>query len=156
VRRHQAEGWRVAYRFTGDAAEAEDLIQEAFLRIFDAAAGYRPIATFRTYYYRVLTRLCLDHRRKKRPMLAEASTQPTDDSLSPSQQASRVEREARIQAALNALPADYRLAVVLRYFEGLSGPEMARAMGRSTKAVERLLSRARAALEPQLRGLFEP
>jgi len=155
VRRHQREGWRVAYRFTGDAAEAEDLIQEAFLRILDAAAGYRPIATFRTYYYRVLTRLCLDHRRKKRPTLAEPLSQPADDSLSPSQQASRVERETLIQAALNALPGDYRMAVVLRYFEGLGGPEMAVAMGRSTKAVERLLSRARAALEPQLKDLSE-
>jgi len=156
VLRHQAEAWRVAYRFTGDAAEAEDLAQDAFLKILDAAPRYRPTATFRTYFYRVLARLCLDHRRKKRPILAEPFSDTADDALSPSQQASQTEREAVIQAALDALSPDCRMAVVLRYFEGLSGAEMAEAMGRSVKAVERLLARAKSALEPQLRHLLEP
>jgi RNA polymerase sigma-70 factor (ECF subfamily) len=156
VLRYQAEAWRVAYRFTGDAVEAEDLAQEAFLRILRAAPRYRPTATFRTYYYRVLARLCLDHRRKKRPILAEPLPNTADDALCPSQQVSQAEREAMIQAALGALSPDYRLAVVLRYFEGLSGTEMAEAMGRSVKAVERLLARAKSALEPQLRHLLEP
>jgi RNA polymerase sigma-70 factor (ECF subfamily) len=156
VLRHQAEAWRVAYRFTCDAAEAEDLAQEAFLRILDAAPRYKPIATFRTYFYRVLTRLCLDHRRKKRPILAERFPETADNANSPSRQASQTERDALIQAALDALPADYRMALVLRYFEGLSGTEMAEAMGRSAKAVERLLARAKSALEPQLRHLLEP
>jgi RNA polymerase sigma-70 factor, ECF subfamily len=155
VVRHQAEAWGVAYRFTGDAAEAEDLAQEAFLRILDAAPRYKPIATFRTYLHRVLTRLCLDHRRKKRPTLADPFPNTADCSSSPSQRASQAERDALIQAALDALPTDYRMAVVLRYFEGLSGTEMAEAMGRSAKAVERLLARAKSALEPQLKGLLE-
>ena len=155
VLRHQAEAWRVAYRFTCDAAEAEDLAQEAFLRILDAAPRYKPTATFRTYLYRVLTRLCLDHRRKKRPTLAEPFPETTDDAPPPSQQASQAERDALIQAALDALPADYRMALVLRYSEGLSGAEMAEAMGRSAKSVERLLARAKSALEPQLKGLLE-
>ena len=155
VLRHQAEAWRVAYRFTGDAAEAENLAQEAFLRILDAASRYRPTATFRTYFYRVLTRLCIDHRRKKRPVLADPFPNMPDTTPSPSSQADQSERDALIQAALNSLPADYRMAVVLRYFEGLSGAEMAEAMGRSVKAVERLLARAKSALEPQLRHLLE-
>ena len=156
VVRHQAEAWRVAYRFTGDATEAEDLAQETFLRVLHAATRYKASATFRTYLYRVLTRLCLDHRRKMRPVLTEPLPNTADDALSPSQQASQAERDALIQAALDALPADYRMAVVLRYFEGLSGTEMAEAMGRSAKAVERLLARAKSALEPQLRHLLEP
>ncbi len=155
VLRHQAEAWRVAYRFTGDAAEAEDLAQDAFLKILDAASRYKPTATFRTYFYRVLTRLCIDHRRKKRPVLADPSPNMPDNTPSPSVQADWAERDALIQAALNSLPADYRMAVVLRYFEGLSGVEMAEAMGRSVKAVERLLARAKSALEPQLRHLLE-
>ena len=155
VLRHQAEAWRVAYRFTGDAAEAEDLAQDAFLKILDAAPQYKPMATFRTYFYRVLTRLCIDHRRKKRPVLADPLPNMQDTTPSPSAQADQAERDALIQAALNSLPADYRMAVVLRYFEGLSGAEMAEAMGRSGKAVERLLSRAKSTLEPQLRHLLE-
>jgi len=155
VLRHQTEAWRVAYRFTGDAAEAEDLTQDAFLKILDAAPRYRPTAAFRTYLYRVLTRLCLDHRRKKRPAFAAPFPNGVDDAPSPSQQADRAERDALIQTALNSLPADYRMAVVLRYFEGLSGVQMAETMGRSIKAVERLLARAKSALEPQLRNLLE-
>jgi RNA polymerase sigma-70 factor (ECF subfamily) len=155
VLRHQAEAWRVAYRFTGDAVEAEDLAQEAFLKILDAAPRYKPTAQFRTYLHRVLTRLCFDHRRKKRPFLAEPFPRTADSAPSPSQRAGQAERDALIQAALDSLPADYRMAVVLRYFEGLSGAEMAEAMGRSVKAVERLLARAKSALEPQLGRLLE-
>ncbi len=155
VLRHQAEAWRVAYRYTGDAAEAEDLAQNAFLKVLDAAPRYKATATFRTYFFRILTRLCIDHGRKKRPIPIEVLPDLADESPSPSQQASRTEREILIQTALDALPADYRMAVVLRYFEGLSGAEMAVAMGRSVKAVERLLARAKAILKPHLKTLFE-
>lgn len=155
VVRHQAEAWRVAYRFIGDAVEAEDLAQEAFLRILDAAGRYKHTATFRTYLFRVLTHLCLDHVRKKRPIPIDPLPQTADRLASPPRQVGRQERDKLIQAALDALPADYRMAVVLRYFEGLSGTEMAVAMGRSEKAVERLLSRAKSALEPQLKGILD-
>ena len=155
VLRHQAEAWRVAYRFTGDAAEAEDLAQEAFLRILGAAPRYKPTATFRTYFYRVLTRLCLDHRRKKRPALADPYPNTQDGSPSPSQQASRAERDAAIQVALATLPARQRSAVIMRYFEGLSGSETAEALGVSPKAVERLLARARETLADHLKGLWQ-
>jgi RNA polymerase sigma-70 factor (ECF subfamily) len=154
VLRHQNGAWRVAYRFTGDATEAEDLAQEAFLRILDAAPRYKPTAAFRTYFYRVLIRLCLDHRRKKRPALADPFPDTMDGSRSPSQQASRAERDAAIQVALGALPARQRSAVVLRYFEGLSGSETAEALGVSAKAVERLLARARKSLADQLKNLL--
>lgn len=155
VLRYQAEAWRVAYRFTGDAAQAEDLAQDAFLRILDAAPRYRPTASFRTYLYRVLSRLCLDYRQKRRPILGEPLGTVADDTYPPAERASLEERDRCIQAALVNLPADYRLAVVLRYFEGLSGAEMAAVMGRSVKAVERLLARAKSALEPQLRRFLD-
>jgi len=150
VLRHQSEAWRVAYRFTGDATEAEDLAQQAFLRVLDAAPRYSPTAAFRTYLYQVVTRLCLDYHRKKRPVLTEALPECVADTPTPGEEADARERDQFIQNALAALPADYRVAVVLRYFEGLSAAEMAVAMGRSVKAVERLLSRAREALAPSL------
>jgi len=154
VLRHQAEAWRVAYRFTGDAVEAEDLAQEAFLRILDAAPRYRPTASFRTYLLRILMRLCSDHVRKKRPIPVDPLPQAADRLPSPLRQVDRQERDELIQAALGALPANYRMAVVLRYFEGLSASEMAEAMGSTPKAVERVLARARHALEPRLKNLF--
>ena len=154
VVRHQARAWHVAYRFIGDSAEAEDLAQETFLHILDAANRYRPTASFRTYLFRVLTRLCLDYRRRKRPIPANPLPDLMDEQPSPMQRTSRTERDSLVQAALDALPADHRMALVLRYFEGLSSSEMGQVMGRSVKAVERLLSRGRTALEPRLRNLL--
>ena len=154
VLRYQANAWRVAYRLTGDSTEAEDLAQGAFLRLLDAAPRYKPTAKFRTYFYRILTRLCFDYNRKRRPVPTESLPDMPGKSLSPLQQASQVDRNVQIQAALDNLPDDYRMAIVLRYFEGLNGTEIAEAMGRSVKAVERLLARAREALEPQLKGLI--
>ena len=109
----------------------------------------------RTFLFRILNRLCIDHSRKKRPMVTDSLPPSLDDAPSPLQQAAQAERDILIQAALNALPPDYRMAVVLRYFEGLSGAEIAKTMGRSVKAVERLLARAKAILEPRLIGLYK-
>ena len=155
VLRHQTEAWRVAYRFTGDAADAEDLAQEAFLRILDAAPRYKPTATFRTYLFRILNRLCIDHVRRKRPTVTDSLPQPADNAPSAIRRLSDRERDAAIQVAMDSLPPGQRMAVVLRYFEGLSGEEIAEAMDTSVKAVEGLLARARERLESLLAGLME-
>ncbi len=154
VLRHQDIAWKTAYRFTGDAAEAEDLAQEAFLKILDAAERYKPTASFKTYLLSVLTRLCIDHARKKRPDLSENMPDlPAADS-NPREQSSRQERDDAIQDALTYLTPKQRVAVILKYFEDMSGRQTARSMGVSTKAVERLLSRARKTLEDRLRPLL--
>ena len=66
VRRHQAAAWRIAYRFTGNTHEAEDLVQDALIRVLEAAPRYKPTAPFSAYLYRILTRLCIDRSRKAR------------------------------------------------------------------------------------------
>jgi RNA polymerase sigma-70 factor, ECF subfamily len=78
VLRHQQAAWRTAYRMLGCRQTAEDIAQEAFLRIYQAADRYQPSAAFRTYLYRIVVRLCLDCLRKKRPLVAE-DVQPLDD-----------------------------------------------------------------------------
>jgi len=156
VIRHQSAAWRVAMRYAGDANEAEDLVQEAFLRILDAASRYKPTASFRTYFYRVLTRLSIDHTRKKRPIPLDPLPQTTDPGPSASARMARAEREDFIRAALDSLPPKYRMVIVLRYFEGMSGQEMAQILKTTPKAVERLLARARKRLEPLLQGLRKP
>src|SRR5438874_2262466 len=83
VLRHEAAAWGAAYRFLGDPAEAEDIAQEAFLKILAAAPHYRPTAKFRTYLYRVVVRLCLDHEQKRRPATAPALPEVVDGSPSP-------------------------------------------------------------------------
>jgi len=155
VLRHQSAAWAVAYRFVGDVHEAEDLVQNAFLRILDAAQRYEPTAAFRTYLYRILTRLCTDHVRKKRPIPLDPLPQLPSPGLSSSEHIERLERERSIQAALDTLPPQYRMVIILRYFEGLSSVEIAQTMNTTPKAVERLLARARKCLEPFLTPLSE-
>ena len=147
VLRHQKSAWHTAYRFLGDRTTAEDIAQEAFLKVLEAAARYRPTATFRTYLYRVITHLCLDYARKKRPLYVGELPVVAEPSPSPSDAVATRQRNRAIREALDGLPPHQRMAVILRYYEGLRGREIASAMAKSVKAVERLLARARATLE---------
>lgn len=149
VLRHQKSAWRTAYQTLGCHQTAEDVAQEAFLRVFEAADRYRPTASFRTYLCRIVVRLCLDHFRKGRPVPTD-NLLPADDRPSAEQQASQAEQAQAVQETIGRLPLKQRTVVVLRYYEGLSGRQIAEAMETSVKAVERLLARARAALEDTL------
>ena len=150
VRRHQDTAWRIAHRFLGDSAEAEDMVQEAFLRIWAAAPRYRPTAAFTSYLYRVLVSLCIDNTRKKRPTPVENIVVADTASPGPAATLIRQEREVLIRQTMNALPARQRMVVILKYYEGLSYDEMALALATTAKAVERLLGRARKTLKSQL------
>ena len=151
VRRHQHSAWNAAFRLVGDLHVAEDISQEAFLRILGAAHRYQPTAAFRTYLYRIVTRLCRDHHRKASPYPCEdpdeqAHYHPSPDACV----AAREERHA-VQEAIASLPVKQREAIVLRYYERLSYEEIAEVTGTSRKGVERLLARGRAALTEILR-----
>jgi len=155
VLRHQEAVWRTAYRMVGDRQSAEDLAQEVFLRVFRAADRYRPTAAFRTYLYRVLVRVCLDHLRKKRPRPGVDLAQIAEPALSVEEQTVLGERADLVQQAVAGLPPKQRSAVVLRYYEGLSGPEIADVLKTTAKAVERLLARGRKTLQERLARLLE-
>lgn len=155
VLRHQEVVWRTAFRILGDRQTAEDLAQEAFLRVFQAAGRYRPTAAFRTYLYRIVVRVCLDHLKKRRPQSGADLTVVAEPALSVDEQAELGERADLVRQAIAELLPKQRSAVVLRYYEGLSGAEIADAMRTTTKAVERLLARARETLEQRLGRLLE-
>jgi RNA polymerase sigma-70 factor (ECF subfamily) len=153
VRRHEKLAWSIAYRFVGDLHQAEDITQEAFLRILDAASRYKPTASFTTYLTRVVTRLCIDYVKKKHPIPSENLPPVTDHAGS--EQMHVQDRERVIRKALGMLPPGQRMAVVLRYFEGFDNREIATVMEITIKAVERLLARARNTLKPRLSDIFE-
>ena len=155
VLRHREMVWRIAYRFLGDRHAAEDMAQEAFLRIRDAAPHYRPSAQFRTYLTRVVTRLCLDYVEKRRPDYRKELPDVADRGPTGPEQVVAKETQEIINKALESLPPGQRMAVVLRYLEGLRCGEAAEAMDVSAKAVERLLAHAREGLEPQLARLLK-
>ena len=153
VLRYQQQAWRTAYRLLGDAMEAEDVSQETFLKILKAAPRYRPTASFRTYFYTIVYRLCLDTRKKSRPSLMD--TIPDRPSASPSAVETLVSRERveEIRHALKSLPLNQRTAIVLKHDEGLSYAEIAQVMDTSLKSVEMLIRRAREKLHSKLSHL---
>ncbi len=150
VSRHQSSAWNAAYRFLGNAADAEDIAQEAFLKILDAADRYRPTASFRTYLYRIVARLCFDLSRRKRVRRHEPLSDLAANGPSPEGDLIVDERAAAVRQALDALPAAQRMAVVLRYYEDLGYREIAAVLKTTLKGAERLLARARATLEDRL------
>jgi len=153
VLRYQSIAWKMAHRFLGDAMEAEDVAQESFLKTLEAARRYRPTATFRTYFYRTLTHLCIDRTRKKQLTSIDDIPEAMDPSLNPDESLIEKERRARVRLALDALPPKQKAAMVLRHYEGLSYTEIAQILGVTPKAVEGLITRARASLQARLSHL---
>ena len=146
--RYKNPAWKTAYRFVGDVMEAEDLVQETFLKILESAPRYRPTAAFRTYFYRVLIHLCIDRTRKKQPAVdideIPESPAPSCDLID---DLIKKECKARIQKALELLPAKQKAAIILRHYEDLSYTQISQVLSITPKAVERLISRARASLQ---------
>jgi RNA polymerase sigma-70 factor, ECF subfamily len=153
VLRYRQHAWKTAYRFLGDAMEAEDVAQEAFLKLIEAAPRYRPTASFRTYFYRILIHLCIDYSRKERPAGADDIPDIPDPSASPAESLMEKERGATVRSALDALPPNQKAVMILRHYEGLSYAEVAGVLGVTPKAVEGLISRARASLQARLSHL---
>ena len=143
VRRHQTWAWKIAYRFLGHREEAEDVVQDAFLRLLHASGCYRPTASFKTYFYQIITRLCLDRAKRKQPLYVETIPDSPDPRPDAPEQIIRRETAVAVRTALAALSPNQRMAIVLRYYEGLNYEDIASALGTTPKAVERLLSRGR-------------
>jgi RNA polymerase sigma-70 factor (ECF subfamily) len=156
VARHQVRVFGLAYRFTRDRQDAEELAQEIFLRAWRHARAFRGESAFSTWLYRLAVNVCLNHRQAKR---SRPSPQPLAGDLAadgPSRETADLEtaeREKRVKAALDSLPARQRMALVLASFEDKSYEEIAEAMQISLPAVESLLFRARRNLAGLLRPL---
>jgi RNA polymerase sigma-70 factor (ECF subfamily) len=142
-----------AARLLGNRAEAEDVAQEAMLRLWRQAPGWRAgEARVTTWLYRVVANLCIDRRRRARggAVALEAVPEPPDPA--PGAQA-RMQDRARaeaLQAALAGLPPRQRQAVVLRHIEGCDNPAIAAIMETTVEAVESLTTRGRRALAAAL------
>jgi RNA polymerase sigma-70 factor (ECF subfamily) len=155
------------HRFVKDAARAEELAQDVFVRLHRAAAGYSPSARFKTFLYRVATNVCLNELRRGEYAARDAGPGPgagaEDRSLDalPSQQPSpheslEAERLAEaVSRLLAGLPEKQRAALILCRFEGLSYEEIAEALDTSVSAVKSLCHRATVAAAAAL-APFQP
>jgi len=131
-------------RMLNDRAEAEDVAQEAFVRIWKQAAQWQPgTAKFDTWMHRVALNLCYD-RLRTRPEYSESeAAEQVDPSHRPDERLAGMQQRDQVGYALAALPARQREALVLQYYQELSNIEAAGLMGISVDALESLLSRAR-------------
>lgn len=136
-----------AYRLLGNRADAEDITQEALIRLWKFAPEWRQgEAKVSTWLYKVVANLCTDRLRRGSSVDLESVPDPEDSSLSAVEQMQQRARLNGLQQGLNALPERQRQAVVLRHIEGLSNPEIAEIMGAGVEAVESLTARGKRAL----------
>ncbi len=152
--RHLSDVVSLAQRITGNADDADEVAQEAFVRVWKSAHRWRPdgAARFSTWLYRVVVNLCLDRRRKAAFVPLDEAPEMLD--LSPgSLDAVVSQKNATLVAeALAELPPRQRAAVSLYYFANKSAPEAARILELSASALESLLVRGRRALKKSLMG----
>ena len=143
-----------AARLLNDRAEAEDVAQEAMLRLWRMAPDWRQgEAKISTWLYRVTTNLCTDRLRlRMRRNVVALDDAPDMADAAPGAVAVLIEadRMAALNAALTSLPDRQREAVVMRHIEGLSNPEIADVMDIGIEAVDSLISRGKRALVANL------
>lgn len=153
VRNHSARVYRLAYRLTGNQHDAEDLTQEVFVRVFRSLSTYTP-GTFEGWLHRITTNLFLDLvRRRSRirfdPLPDDAERLASGD-RGPAQLYDDTHFDHDVQAALDALPPDFRAAVVLCDLEGLSYDEIAATLGIKLGTVRSRIHRGRTQLRAAL------
>jgi len=160
VGRYASPAVNFAFRMVGDRGLAEDLAQEAFLRVFQRLDSYDPQRRFASWFFQVLRNVAIDYLRAHRldttslDELSEAGFQPAAEysaSCSPEGMAVRGEVKNAMAAALARIRPEYREVVVLRYQEGLTHPEIAEVLGVPVGTVKTNLHRARKALSALLK-----
>ena len=150
VRRHAGRAHGLARRLLGNDALAEEIVQDAFLRVWINAPRWRPQAAFRTWLYRIVINLCLNAKRRPSDLPLAAAGDPADPHADAGTALEERERDRALAAAVDALPARQRAAIVLTYQEGLSNAEAAAVLDTSVSGVETLLVRAKRALRESL------
>ena len=151
VDRHLSRVIAVARRMMGNQADAEEVAQEVFLRVWTHAARWEPgRAQFTTWLHRVATNLCLDRLRRRTTDDLDSIPEPVSEEPGPDELLERCDLAKRVDMALQALPDRQRAAVTLTHYQGLSNIEAAEVLAISVEAVESLLGRARRALRLSL------
>jgi RNA polymerase sigma-70 factor (ECF subfamily) len=153
VDRHLDRTVATAQRILGRRADAEDVAQEAFLRVWTHASRWEPgRGKASTWLYRIAVNLCLDQKRRPAHGPLEDAPEPADPAEDAEARIDRLRREATVGRAVAELPDRQRAAVALAYQAGLSNREAAEALGLPVGALESLLVRARKALRTALRA----
>lgn len=154
VREHGDRVYRLAYRLSGNAQDAEDLTQDTFIRVFRSLQDYQP-GTFEGWLHRITTNLFLDMVRRRNRIRMEALPEDYDRVPAQGPNPEEIYHDARLgadlQSALDSLGPEYRAAVVLCDIEGLSYEEIGATLGVKLGTVRSRIHRGRQALREYLR-----
>jgi RNA polymerase sigma-70 factor (ECF subfamily) len=158
IRRHQGRLYQVAYRLLQDSLEAEDALQEVFLKVHENAHRFEPKASVSAWLHRITANHCLNLLRARHPQESlDREDAPTlvDSGATPLQALEEQDLSRQLEELLDALPENQRRALVLKRFAGLSYQEIAAEMGLSPQAVDGLLKRARQFLKKALQDYLD-
>jgi RNA polymerase sigma-70 factor (ECF subfamily) len=152
VSRYTVRLFRFAYRLLGDRSEAEDAVQETFVRVYKAIPAYRPDGYFSSWIYRIALNECRRRRRNQRIALPLEAAPQVASGPDPQQSAMTAERNRQLRQAVDALPEHYRIVMMLFYFDEMSVDEISRTIDVSVSAVKVRLHRGRERLAIRLQN----
>ena len=152
VERHIDRAYAIALRIVGNAADAEDVVQDTMLKIWSHRGRWQHgRAKFSTWLYRVISNRCIDLRRKPRTENVETVPEVADGQPDAADIIERNELNSMLEIAMQRLPEQQRIAVIFSYHESMSNGEIAQVMDTTVAAVESLLKRGRQQLRQLLR-----
>ncbi len=144
-----------AERMMGSREEAEDIVQDAFTKLWIHAEKFDPgRAKFSTWFYRIVMNRCLDKKRKKTPVSLPENFEIPDDRENPLESLATAQRQRQVLKALGEIPGRQRAAITMCYFEGITNREAAKILNLNIKALESLLCRGRKNLKSLLEGML--
>jgi RNA polymerase sigma-70 factor (ECF subfamily) len=154
VRRHTERYYRLAFRYLQNRAAAEDMVQDAFLKLWEDPHKWQPDKNtkFTTWFYRVVVNLCLDWQKKKQPVELNEDMPLIDDREGADEAMQRKQQQIALEDAIAALPERQRTAINLCYDEGLSNQDAADVMAVNLKALQSLVMRAKTSLKERLKN----
>lgn len=154
VERHTERFYRLAYRYLQNKEAAEDVVQDAFLKLWENPALWQPErnSKFTTWFYRVVVNLCLDFRKRKRPEALNDEAAVIDEREPADKMMIREQEQEALEKAIDTLPERQRTALNLCFDEGLTNQEAAEVMGVKLKALQSLIMRAKTTLKERMKN----
>lgn len=151
VKRHTQKFFNLAYRTLGNEKDAEDIVQDSFTKVWRKPTLYKPErgAKFTTWFYRIVVNASIDLKRKNKPVYGLEEQMVDGDYIRQDEKMVVAEEYAQLESAIQQLPERQQTALNLCYYQGVAQKEAADIMGVGVKALESLLSRAKASLKEQ-------
>jgi RNA polymerase sigma-70 factor (ECF subfamily) len=161
VERHRGLVYRVAFQYSGNRHDADDIAQEVFLKVYRSLRGFRQDARFTSWLYRIVMNACIDHGRRRPPAAVPIDARPEPERTwevpaadpPPDARAYAVELKKAIHSAVDRLPPQQRVIFNMRHFENMKLCDIADALGIAEGTVKRQLHSAVRRLRHALRGL---